>query len=498
MSNLWRVKALSKIALQTGLVANPASVTGNQLGGAFTNGQHSQHGVDAGHVREDTGIGDTDTLEAADLQCGVDNGHGIAAHISHLGGTGRVVHGVGHTTAVLGQLLVGLHLGTRGDLALDPLLEGRLLGDLTGGLETGHNGGGVVALGIGEVAEVQGGLDGGVGGGQEETTTGTGAGNVGGHAEGVHDLVVAETSSVEGEGDLVAMHHHIGDLAVEAGGVGQLATEEDSGIRVHGGLVLGNGAVELPYDDTLGVVEQVLTDTGEIFHDGDAESGQVLAGTQTGEHHQTGSVDGSSAQNGLLLGAEGALLSRLQSDVDTGHGVTLNVDLGNPSVGKDSQVRTLLVTTENRVNVGDGGTASAAIVGVVGDVEEANTLGQFTGVADVVVEVLNDGNVHSTGASLDPVLAKLVTVTGVHGLNGVAQVINDTGEGLKVPALAALGHPVAAIILEGTERDESVVAGATTQDLCARVADMAVTWEKSASIAKPKGFVLPMGCSVVP
>jgi hypothetical protein len=41
----------------------------------------------------------------------------------------------------------------------------------------------------------------------------------------------------------------------------------------------------------------------------------------------------------------------------------------------------------------------------------------------------------------------------MHRLDSVAQVINDAGEGLKVPALATLGNPLAAIILEGTERD---------------------------------------------
>jgi hypothetical protein len=34
----------------------------------------------------------------------------------------------------------------------------------------------------------------------------------------------------------------------------------------------------------------------------------------------------------------------------------------------------------------------------------------------------------------------------------------------EVPTLATLGNPLTAIILEGTEGDESVVAGATTED----------------------------------
>ena len=236
-----------------------------------------------------------------------------------------------------------------------------------------------------------------------------------------------------------------------------------------------HGAVKLPHDDTLGVVDQVLTDTGKILDNGDAQIGELLLGAETREQHQTRGVDGTSAQDGLLLGAQGVLDTGLQSHVDTGDGIALHIHLGNPSVGEDGQVRTLLITAQNGVNVGDTGAAAAAVIRVVGDVEEANALGQLTLVADVVVEVLNDGNIHGAGAGLDPVLAQLVAVAGVHRLEGVAQVVNDAGEGLKVPALAALGHPVTAIILKGTEGDQSVVGGAATEDLRAGVANMAVT-----------------------
>jgi len=141
----------------------------------------------------------------------------------------------------------------------------------------------------------------------------------------------------------------------------------------------------------------------------------------------------------------------LKSDVNTGDGVAFNVDLGDPGVGEDGQVRTLLLAAQDGVDISNTGTASAAIIGVVGDVEETDTLGQFTLVTDVIVKVLDDGDVHSTGAGLNPVLAELVLVTGVHGLNGVTQTIDQTGEGLKIPTLATLGYPVAAVILERTE-----------------------------------------------
>jgi hypothetical protein len=65
-------------------------------------------------------------------------------------------------------------------------------------------------------------------------------------------------------------------------------------------------------------------------------------------------------------------------------------------------------------------------------------------------------------------------VTAVNGLDSVPQVVEDASKGLKGPALATLFLPSSAVILEGTEGDESVVARATTQDLGARVTDMAV------------------------
>lgn len=179
---------------------------------------------------------------------------------------------------------------------------------------------------------------------------------------------------------------------------------------------------------------------------------------------------------------ESELLTRLQGDVDTSHSITVHVHLGDPSVGENGQVRTLLIPAEDGMNVGDRGTAAATIIRIVRDVEEAHTLGQFTGVANILVEVLDDGNVHGAGTSLNPVPAELVAVAGVHRLESVAQVVNDAGEGLKVPTLAALGHPVTTIILERTERDEGVVTRATTQDLRAGVADMAVTCGERVSI----------------
>ncbi len=179
-----------------------------------------------------------------------------------------MVDGVGDLAAVLAELGVGGDVGARGDLAFEPGGEGGLLGDFAGGAEAGDDGGGVVAGGVGEVAEVEGGFDGGVGGGEVEVAFGAGAGDVGRHAEGVDGGVVAEAGRVEAEGDLVAVHHDVGD----AGGVAW-AGEEDAGVRVHGCLVGGYGAVQLPHYDAFRVIEEVVADARDRGHDGDVEGG---------------------------------------------------------------------------------------------------------------------------------------------------------------------------------------------------------------------------------
>lgn len=82
--------------------------------------------------------------------------------------------------------------------------------------------------------------------------------DVGRHAEGVDGGVVAEAGGVEAEGDLVAVHHYVGD----AGGVAGPG-EEDAGVGIHGCLVGGDGLVQFPHYDRFGVVEEVVADAGD-------------------------------------------------------------------------------------------------------------------------------------------------------------------------------------------------------------------------------------------
>jgi hypothetical protein len=164
----------------------------NHLSSSLANGQNSKHRVNSRHLRENTRISNSDSLQTLNLQLMIHNRKLILAHIAHLGGASRVVNSVSSSATVLRQLLVGGDFRARRNFALDPVAEGGLCGDLSGGFEAGDDGGGVVAFRVGEVAEVEGGLDGGVGGGEEEAA-GAGAGDVGGHAEGVDGGVVAET-----------------------------------------------------------------------------------------------------------------------------------------------------------------------------------------------------------------------------------------------------------------------------------------------------------------
>ena len=98
---------------------------------------------------------------------------------------------MGDFAGVLAQLGVRLDGGARGDFAFQPGGEGGLLRDGAGGAEAGDEGGGVVGGGVGEVAEVEGGFDERVGGGEVEFSFAFGPGDVGRHAEGVDGGVVA-------------------------------------------------------------------------------------------------------------------------------------------------------------------------------------------------------------------------------------------------------------------------------------------------------------------
>lgn len=223
------------------------------------------------------------------------------------------------------------------------------------------------------------------------------------------------------------------------------------------------------------MVEEVLAYAGKVGDDGNVEGGELLLGTETGEHHQAWGVDCACAEDGFGLVTEGALGAVFKGDVDAGDLATVaDVYFAHPSVCEDGEVGAAFLLLEDRVDVGDRGTAAVACVWVVRDVEEANALLEGALVSNLLVEVFNHRNVQSLGAAVHPVDTELVPVPLVHGLYSVLEVVQATCEGLEVPARAALCLPSLRIVFKGTERNEGVVARAATEDFGARVADVGV------------------------
>lgn len=157
------------------------------------------------------------------------------------------------------------------------------------------------------------------------------------------------------------VHHDIGNVAIGqrgrvclklvCGSIGLLATQEDTRIRVHGRLTLGHLLVQLPDDNRLWVVLQVLAHTGNVLDHGNVQLLELVLGAKTGEQHETGSVHRASRQNGLGACVDGALGAVAQRDIDATDGVVVHIDLGNPRLEQDGQVGAVLLAAENRVDV---------------------------------------------------------------------------------------------------------------------------------------------------
>lgn len=112
------------------------------------------------------------------------------------------------------------------------------------------------------------------------------------------------------------------------------------------------------------------------------------------------------------------------------------------------------------------------VVGVVRDIEEADTLLERARVGDFLVEVGQHGNVHGVAAREHPVLAERIAVAGVDGLDGVAQLVHEAHEVLEFPSLCAERLPYLQVVLKGSEGDERVVRRAAAENFGARVSDV--------------------------
>ena len=101
------------------------------------------------------------------------------------------------------------------------------------------------------------------------------------------------------------------------------------------------------------VIDQVLAYTWQFVDDGDGEIFQLLGRTNSGEEKETASVDCSGADNCFGAGIDGVLGTRLESDIYTSDSLARHIDLADPGIGEDCKIWSLLLATENWVDVCD-------------------------------------------------------------------------------------------------------------------------------------------------
>ena len=80
----------------------------------------------------------------------------------------------------------------------------------------------------------------------------------------------------------------------------------------------------------------------------------------------------------------------------------------------------------------------------------------------LLVEVLDDWNFHSSGAGFNPVFADLIPVSRMHGLDLIAEIVNEAHHSLEVPSFAAHALPYLAVVFEWSEGDQSIVRRTST------------------------------------
>ena len=155
----------------------------------------------------------------------------------------------------------------------------------------------------------------------------------------------------------------------------------------------------------------------------------------------------------------------------------IDVELTGPCVSKDGEIRAAFVASKDRVDVSYGSGASMASVWIIGDAEEACPFRQVSFLDNLFVKVVNDGYVESSGTRIDPVFAKLISMSGMDWLNGIAQSIKHTSELCERPTAFASGiaeslRPNLQVMSQRAKGDEGIVGGAATQDLGARMSDV--------------------------
>lgn len=307
------------------------------------------HGEVARQLVADTQVGDTETIDAADLEVTVEGGHGVAVGTDGDGAGGVVAPGL-----VLDELVqvVALHVGTGPDLGegtVEDLVQAGEEGAVAAGEETtdgddvAHDATGVVVgladssqveSGLGvvvELAEVDDGHVTGVGGSQLDSTVVValvGLEDDPGPVLRVGGAALRPARVVTGEVGGSSEHHDVGLTAGRGGGVAddsdgdtvggvgaaaELVVALDKGL--HAGVQLGvgvpgallgqgKGSLGLGDHGLLVAVLEVGSDTGEVEDDVDAELLELLLGADTGQLENLGGVIGTAGDDDLLGDAD--------------------------------------------------------------------------------------------------------------------------------------------------------------------------------------------------
>ena len=144
----------------------PPCLPSNDFRRPLPDPQNRQHGIHARHFRKNPRIRNPHPLQPSNPQLTIHNRHLIPLQIPHLRRARGVIHRMRRPAPVLAQLFIRIQTGPGRNLALEPRLERLLLRDLARGAQARYYRPGIVALGVGEVLEVQRGLDGRVCAGQ--------------------------------------------------------------------------------------------------------------------------------------------------------------------------------------------------------------------------------------------------------------------------------------------------------------------------------------------
>lgn len=359
-----------------------------------------------------------------------------------------MVDGVRRTTAVLRQVGIGDDVRAGRDLADEPVAQRVGGGDLAGDPQPVHDGALVMALRVGEVPEVQGGMLGGIGSAQPHAAGGAGARHVRCHAHSVLRHGVAQTFGVDGERHLVEVEHQVGARLV------LVAAQEQPGVGVHRG-VGRQRARGLPEDHRLGVVQQVFPYAGQVGVHGDAQGAQVVGRADTGQHQQARGVDGSGAQQEFTLGAYGGRLAVGAAHGDAGRPPRL---VGEESVGPGLQQEREVGPVQDGVEVGDGGGGAQVALRLVGQREESGAVREGFG-----VEIVDDGDVEGAGGRGDEVLGDRIAVGLRHRDDLGQQPLPVREDRRRVPPGTAPAHPVVEVLRQRQEADQRVVGGTAAE-----------------------------------